>query len=48
MYHIHINRNEDRYKFLNWIYEDCNIYLERKYKKYLDVKLQFTQDCLAV
>ena len=48
MYHIHINRNEDRYNFLNWIYKDCNIYLDRKYKKYLNVKLQFTQDGLAV
>lgn len=48
MYYIHINRNKDRYEFLRWIYEDCNIYLERKYKKYLDIKLQFTQDGLAI
>lgn len=48
MYHIHINRNQDRYNFLNWIYEDCNIYLERKYQKYLNIKLRFTQNGLAV
>lgn len=48
MYYIYINRNEDKCNFLKWIYEDCNIYLERKYKKYLDVKLQFTQNGLAV
>lgn len=38
MYHIHINRNQDRCKFLDWIYEDCNIYLDRKYEKYLICK----------
>ncbi len=48
MYYIYINRNEDKCNFLKWIYEDCNVYLERKYKKYLDVKLQFTQNGLAV
>lgn len=48
MYYIYINRNEDKCNFLKWIYEDCNIYLERKYKKYLDMKLQFTQNGLAV
>ena len=25
-------------KFLDWIYEDANLYLERKYQKYLDIK----------
>ncbi len=48
MYYIHINRNKDRLNFLDWIYEDCNIFLNRKYKRYLDVKLQFAQDGLAV
>jgi DNA-binding transcriptional regulator WhiA len=48
MYYIYINRNEDKCNFLKWIYEDCKIYLERKYKKYLDMKLQFTQNGLAV
>lgn len=26
----------DVYKFLNWIYKDANVYLDRKYEKYLD------------
>lgn len=26
------------YKFLNWIYEDCTIYLDRKYSKYIEIK----------
>lgn len=44
MYYISINRNEEKIKFLNWIYQDCNIYLDRKYEKYLNCKkLQFTQ-----
>ena len=43
MYYIHINKNQERLMFLDWIYNDCNIYLERKYQKYLNVKLQFTQ-----
>ena len=38
MYHIHINRNKDRCSFLDWIYENCNIYLDRKYEKYLMCK----------
>lgn len=25
-------------KFLDWLYEDANLYLERKYQKYLDIK----------
>jgi hypothetical protein len=33
-----INRYADKIKFLDWIYQDCNIYLDRKYKKYLKVK----------
>lgn len=49
MYHIHINRNKDRYGFLDWIYQDCNIYLDRKYDKYLNCKkLQFAQYGLAI
>lgn len=44
MYYISINRNLEKIKFLDWIYQDCNIYLDRKYEKYLNCKkLQFTQ-----
>lgn len=44
MYYIFINRNLEKIKFLDWIYKDCNIYLDRKYEKYLNCKkLQFTQ-----
>lgn len=34
MYRVDIYKNRDRIKFLNWIYKDCNIYLDRKYQKY--------------
>ena len=44
MYYISINRNLEKIRFLDWIYRDCNIYLDRKYDKYLNCKkLQFTQ-----
>lgn len=50
MYKIDICRLQDKINFLNWIYEDCNVYLDRKYKKYLKVKEYYkcTQDGLAV
>ena len=38
MYYIHINRKKDKYDFLDWIYKDSNIYLDRKYEKYLKCK----------
>ena len=49
MYYILINRNSEKIKFLDWIYQDCNIYFDRKYDKYLNCKkLHFTQYGLAV
>lgn len=33
---VDINRQEDMKVFLDWIYGDANIYLERKYQKYLE------------
>lgn len=42
MYRIDIYRKDDKLKFLDWIYGDCNIYLDRKYKKYLKVKERYT------
>lgn len=33
---VDINRQEDMKIFLDWIYGDANIYLERKYQKYLE------------
>lgn len=49
MYRPEISRINDKINFLDWIYKDCNIYLDRKYKKYLKVKNKcFTQDGLAV
>lgn len=38
MYRLNINKNQERLDFLDWIYKDCHIYLDRKYKKYLKVK----------
>lgn len=38
MYKIDIRRQQDKINFLDWIYQDSNIYLDRKYKKYLKTK----------
>lgn len=49
MYVIDINYKQDKIKFLDWIYSDCNIYLDRKYKKYLKVKNTYMKrDGLAI
>lgn len=49
MYNPNIYKKQDKINFLDWIYQDCNIYLDRKYKKYLKVKnKQFAQDGLAI
>lgn len=49
MYRPEINRFNDKINFLDWIYKDSNIYLDRKYKKYLKVKnSQITQYGLAI
>ena len=34
---------EDVLHFLNWIYQDATVYLERKYKKYLDFTMNGSQ-----
>jgi hypothetical protein len=45
---LYINSMESNIKFLKYIYQDANIYLDRKYKRYLQsLKLCNTQDCLA-
>lgn len=41
IYKIDIYRQQDKINFLNWIYQDSNIYLDRKYKKYLKVKQHY-------
>lgn len=41
MHRPEIYRINDKIKFLDWIYQDCNIYLDRKYKKYLKVKNRY-------
>ena len=38
IYRPEICKFNDKIKFLDWIYQDCSIYLDRKYKKYLKVK----------
>jgi predicted transcriptional regulator len=42
IYRIDINKQQDKINFLDWIYKDANIYLDRKYKKYLKVKNKYT------
>lgn len=44
MYTIEINRNSEKMEFLDYIYKDCNIYLDRKYKKYLKAKEKYKTD----
>ena len=41
MYKIDICCLQDKINFLDWIYKDCNVYLDRKYKKYLKVKERY-------
>lgn len=41
MYRINIFHHQDKINFLDWIYGDCTIYLDRKYKKYLKVKERY-------
>lgn len=41
MYRIEISTSEGKARFLDWIYKDASIYLDRKYKKYLQVKKHF-------
>ena len=49
MYKIDIHRQQDKINFLDWIYQDANIYLDRKYKKYLKVKKHYeTTQSLAI
>lgn len=38
MYPVFIYKKQDKLNFLDWIYSDCSIYLERKYRKYLKLK----------
>lgn len=48
MYAPEITSNSDKIKFLDFIYEDASIYLDRKYKKYLKAKEKFgSSDGLA-
>lgn len=49
LYTTNIYKNAEKIKFLDWIYKDCNIYLDRKYKKYLKVKKHYENtESLAV
>ena len=36
-YRLYVHKNEHTMAFLNYIYNDANIYLDRKYKKYLSI-----------
>lgn len=47
IYGLNISRNKEKLQFLDWIYQDSNIYLDRKYQKYLKVKKHFNQFCPA-
>ena len=41
MYRINMRYKQDKINFLDWIYKDCSICLDRKYKKYLKVKKHY-------
>lgn len=34
---LRIGRNDDKIKFLEWMYDGAEIYLQRKYDKYLEI-----------
>ena len=49
MYRPDITKNSDRIKFLDYIYKDSTVYLDRKYKKYLKAKERYnTTKSLAI
>ncbi len=41
-YTIKTAANTSTYKFLSWIYRDCDIRMERKYNKYLELCAEYT------
>lgn len=46
---LYIHKNEHTIKFLNYIYGDANIYLDRKYKIYLEIENYINDNvCLAI
>lgn len=48
MYSPEISKIADKLLFLDYIYKDSNIYLDRKYKKYLKAKEKYgSSDGLA-
>ncbi len=48
IYDFRLNYKQEKLDFLNWIYGDATIFLDRKYNKYLRVKESVpTQSCLA-
>lgn len=42
-----IHKNEHTTVFLNYLYNDANIYLDRKYEKYLSIMNNITHESLA-
>lgn len=49
IYRLDLSRQQDKINFLDWIYQDANVYLDRKYKKYIKVKKYYgTVESLAV
>ena len=48
IYCIEMRFNKDKITFLDYLYQDASIYLDRKYKKYLKAKEKYSAgDCLA-
>lgn len=41
MHRPEIYKNSEKIKFLDWIYKDSSVYLDRKYKKYLKAKQKY-------
>lgn len=42
VWYLQVGGNRQTIKFLDWIYKDSTIHLERKYKRYLDLKSYLT------
>ena len=48
IYRPTIRYNKDKFLFLKYMYDNCSIYLDRKYQKYLNVLSNYNQrECLA-
>lgn len=44
IYRLSSNKKEEFFTFLQWLYDESHIYLNRKYNKYINIKEKYTED----